>query len=46
MGLKSSPDVIQEKMFLVLIYFEEIKVYFDSGILPFENHLLGQVDIP
>ena len=44
MGLATSPDVNQEKISLLLIDLEEVKVYFDAvlvlGFDSFEDHLL------
>ena len=44
MGLEPSPDVYQEKMSLLFIDLEEVKVYFDDililGFDSFEDHLL------
>jgi len=44
MGLAPSPDVYQEKMSLLFIDLEEVKVYFDDifilGFDSFEDHLL------
>jgi len=44
MGLAPSPDVYQEKMLLLFIDLEEVKVYFDDililGFNSFEDHLL------